>query len=191
MASKDTKLQVLKEKNITNPIRNVKQDLRKYLSKEEIDERLQEISNHKKKMFIRFLWMSGVRVTEAINLEKKDLDLQNYLMTVKWLKSRRWNERVVPIHPLLKNILELYVAPLKSTDKIFPYSRQHAWTICKKEMNCSPHQLRHSFAVHWLKNGSDIVTLHKILGHSKIQTTMEYLNIVPIDQGKELIKIPF
>jgi len=191
MEEKDTELQVLNKKNITISSRNVKQDLRKYLTKEEIDERLQRVKDHKKKMFFRFLWMSGVRVTEAINLEKKDLDLQNYLMTVKWLKSRKWNNRVAPIHPLLKNILEVYVASLNASDRIFPYTRQYAWKICKEEMKCSPHQLRHSFAVHWLKNKGDIVTLHKILGHSKIQTTMEYLRIVPIDQGKELIKIPF
>lgn len=57
--------------------------------------------------------------------------------------------------------------------------------------NGHPHQFRHSFAVNWLRNNGDIIILHRILGHTKIQTTMEYLKIVPTDQGKELLKINF
>jgi len=51
--------------------------------------------------------------------------------------------------------------------------------------------LRHSFAVNWLRCGGEIDVLHRILGHSKIQTTMEYLKIVPRDQGKALMGIDF
>jgi integrase/recombinase XerD len=184
-------IEVSSKGDLTNPIRFVKQDIRKYWIKEQIDSMLESINNHRHKMLIRFLWMSGVRITEAINLKKGDIDFNNYLMKVKWLKSRKWNERVLPIHPTLKNILEVYTAPLKESDLIFPISRQRAWQLTKKYLEGHPHQLRHSFAVHWLKSKGDITILHRILGHSKIQTTMEYLKIVPIDQGKELLKLEF
>lgn len=45
--------------------------------------------------------------------------------------------------------------------------------------------------LNWLRSGGDLVVLHKILGHAKIQTTMEYFNIVPTGQGKELVKVQF
>jgi len=186
-------LTVLKEQNITISIQkvNLKKDDKKYWSKKEIDEKLETIKDHKQKLFIKFLWMSGIRVTEAINIRKKDIDLNNYLLKVRWLKNRKWNDRILPLHPQLKNILEFYLAPYGENDLIFPFTRQRAWKIVKNNMDGHPHQLRHSFAVHWLRSGADIVMLQKVLGHSKIQTTMEYLRIVPIDQGEELIKIQF
>jgi integrase/recombinase XerD len=113
------------------------------------------------------------------------------MMKVKWLKSRKYHERIVPIHPELRNLLQLYTASMKADDKVFPMSRQRAWQLTKKYLNGNPHKIRHSFAVNWLKCEGDVYILHKILGHSKIQTTMVYLDIVPIDQGKELMKITF
>lgn len=95
------------------------------------------------------------------------------------------------MHPMLRDILQLYSAPAKQEDRIFPISRQRAWQIVKKYMDGNPHKLRHSFAVNWLRSGRDLVILHRMLGHTKVQTTMEYLKIVPIDQGKELMQVEF
>lgn len=179
------------DKNITKTARTVKKDHAKYWGREEINKRLNQMTNYKEVMLCRFLWMSGVRITEALSLQKKDIDFTNYMMKVKWLKSRKYNSRTVPLHPTLRNILAVYVAPINLEDRIFPITRQRAWTIVKKNFNGSPHQFRHSFAVNWLMSGGEIITLHNILGHSKVQTTMEYLKIVPVDQGKELLKINF
>jgi integrase/recombinase XerD len=178
-------------KDLTKRATGFKQDFRKYWSKELIQSRLEKVTNHKDKMLLMFLWMSGVRITEALGLNKQDFDFKNFVMRIKWLKNRKYNERMVPIHPRLKDILELYTAAMKQEESIFPYSRQRAWQIVQKWMGGYPHQFRHSFAVNWLQQGGDIVILHRILGHSKIQTTMEYLKIVPADQGKELLKINF
>jgi integrase len=112
-------------------------------------------------------------------------------MTVRWLKSKKYKNRVVPIHSRLLELLNLYTAGLKYEDRIFNITRQRAFQIIKQYLKVSPHKLRHSFAVNWLRCGGNIVTLHKILGHSKIQTTMIYLGIVPVDQGKELEKMVF
>jgi integrase len=182
---------VQNNKNLTKTSSRVKQDLPKYWDKEYINNRLESIIDNKNKMLIRFLWMSGVRISEALSLHKKDIDFKNYVMRIKWLKNRKYNERIVPIHPKLKDILEMYTAAMNLEDRIFPFTRQRAWQITTLWLDGNPHKLRHSFAVNWLRCNGDLVTLHRILGHSKIQTTMEYLKIVPIDQGKELIKINF
>lgn len=178
-------------KQLDKPINVTKRDFAKYWDKDYINDRINLIDKPSDRMFINFLWRTGVRVSEAVSLKKSDIDFQNFTMTVKWLKSRKYNYRIVPLHPTIKEILQVYTAGMKSDDRVFPFTRQNAWRITKKYLNGHPHQLRHSFAVNWLRCKGDIIILHKILGHSKIQTTMEYLKIVPIDQGKELIKIEF
>ena len=189
--SKDVTVVNLGNSDLTKSPRNVKSDIRKYWHKDELNRMIDQIKNARHQMLIRFLWMSGVRITEAVSLVKGNIDFQHYTMTLRWLKSRKYLQRVVPIHPNLRDLMQVYTAPMNEQDKVFPISRQRAWQVCKKHLNGHPHQLRHSFAVNWLNHGGDLVTLHRILGHSKVQTTMEYLKICPIDQGKELLKIKF
>lgn len=169
----------------------LQKSLPKYWDRDYVNDRLERIENHEHKMLFRFLWYSGVRITEAISLKKENIDFRDYMMTIRWQKSRKWENRVIPMHPELREVLQLYCAKLNLADKVFPISRQQAWSLCKKYFGGHPHQLRHSFAVNWLRNGGDVVILSRYLGHSHIRTTMEYLKIVPIDQGRELLKIQF
>lgn len=168
-----------------------KEELRHYWDRDEVNLLLDQVKNYKHKMFMQFLWLSGVRVTEAISIRKKDIDFKHYVIRVRWLKSRKYKERVLPMHPNLKSMLEMYTGPMTQETMVFPFTRQQAWQLVKKWTQGHPHKFRHSFAVNWLRCEGDIVILHRILGHSKIQTTMEYLKIVPMDQGKELMKIKF
>lgn len=189
--SENQKMVVLERQNLTIQAERVKSELPKYWDKEKVNQMIELVNNYQHKMLLTFLWYSGVRITEAISLRKQDIDFEHYTMQVRWLKSRKYQHRVVPIHPELRNLLQFYTASLKAEDRVFSITRQRAWQITRKCLNGHPHQLRHSFAVNWLRCDGDIVTLHRILGHSKIQTTMEYLKIVPNDLGKELIKISF
>lgn len=179
-------------KDLTIDVETVnKKEIPKYWDRDYINEKLEPIENYTHKMLLSFLWYSGVRITEAVSLKKNKIDFKNHVMTLRWLKSRKYKERNVPLHPHLRDMLQLYTSPMKSDSRVFPITRQRAWQLVKKYMNGNPHMFRHSFAVNWLRSEGDIVVLHLILGHSKIQTTMEYLKIVPMDQGKELIKIQF
>lgn len=180
-----------KDQDLTIHAESVKLELPQYWDRDEVNLLLDRVPNHEHQMLLRFLWMSGVRVTEAVSLRKIDIDIENYVMRVRWLKSRKYKERVVPLHPRLRDLLRLYTATLKAEDRVFPITRQRAWQVCQKNLGGKTHKLRHSFAVNWLRCGGDVVVLHRILGHSKIQTTMEYLKIVPVDQGKELLKVRF
>jgi integrase len=44
-------------------------------------------------------------------------------------------------------------------------------------VRCSPHTLRHTFATNFIRNGGDVFTLQKILGHADIQTCMVYVHM--------------
>jgi len=182
---------VPKDQDLTFRSQSVKKDLAKYWEREFINGCLDKISNGKHHMLFFLLWRSGIRISEAISLTKGDIDIENYTMTVKWLKSRKYHNRIVPLHPDLRNVLHTYTSTMKSSDMLFGFTRQRAWQLSKKYFGGNPHQMRHSFAVNWLRCKGELVMLHRILGHSKIQTTMEYLKIVPYDQGKELLKVNF
>lgn len=185
-------LEVLKSQDLTMSSINVNpRELPNYWTPEYINERINNIENSKHRMFMKLLWMTGIRVTESINIRKQDIDFTNYVITIRWLKQRKYYYRNIPLHPYLKDMLQMYCSTIKAEELLFPFSRQRAWQLVKKYLNGHPHQFRHSFAVNWLRNGADIITLSRMLGHSKIQTTMEYLKIVPLDQGKELMKVKF
>jgi integrase/recombinase XerD len=184
--------EVLKDKNLTINIQNVyKQKLRVYLTKEQINESLSKISNHKDKFFCMFLWMTGVRVTEAINVKKRDINLTEPFMVVRWQKNRKYEERVVPIHPQIKTMLQLYTGGLNMDDKVFPFSRIRAYYITKKWLGVSPHKIRHTFAINFRREGGTIEDLRTILGHKHLNTTGIYSSLTPYDTAKQLEKIKF
>lgn len=183
------------KKELTIDIAEVKKSvLKKYIDKNTINFRLQEVTNSKDRIFITFLWMTGTRVSEAINVKKQDIKWEDGFIRIKWLKNRKYYERLIPMHDQLKSLMWLYTSPIKAESIIFPFTRQNADRITKKWLGCSPHKLRHSFAVNFIKQSSTpsaLRILQKILGHSHIQTTMAYLDYVPMDQKEELNKISF
>jgi integrase/recombinase XerD len=93
---------------------------------------------------------------------------------------------------------------MKSSDKVFPlterqvrniiykYSPYHLEKRDEKEIkvyDVHPHTIRHSFAVHCLKNGINLRALQKILGHNSLTTTQIYLDIVGKDIKDDFNKV--
>lgn len=171
-----------------------KSSIRDYMYKEEIREVLGNMPPGKNKVLLTTMWMTGLRVSEVINIRKCDINFGHNIMTVRWLKNRKYNERIVPIKRELSNILQLYTMSFKWDQVLFPLTRQAVYKICKAHFNRKPHSLRHSFAVNFLsqcESPMGIVILKNLLGHSRIETTMEYLKIVPFDSAKALETIKY
>ena len=194
MDAKQYDIEVLEPKELTNHLGFVKQGVRKYLDKDEVNEALDRIKNPREKMLLSTMWMTGLRVSEVISIRKRDIDFKNRTMNVRWLKSRKYHDRIIPIKNELCQMLQLYSADMSLDERIFNCTRQWVYTIVQRNLQTGPHALRHSFAVNFLRQSDSphaLVTLKELLGHKKIQTTMEYLKIVPSDMARELEKVNF
>ena len=140
---------------------------------------------------LELMYSSGLRVSEAVNLQIREVDLDVGILTctgkgdktrrvpvgtsaVEWLKSylalRRRNEKI-EIQNLFVSSSGRQLTRQLIHSLIKAYSKQ-----CGLE-NVSPHTLRHSFATHLVQNRADIRSVQQMLGHADISTTQIYTHI--------------
>jgi len=129
---------------------------------------------------ILFLYATGVRVSEAVNAQREDL--QNNWLKVRFAKGEK--ERMVPIAKVAQLALELYLRDRRDSEpnlflnyKKKPLSRISIFKITKKYLGVSPHVLRHSYASSLIIGGADLRVVQELLGHSSLLTTQIYTHI--------------
>lgn len=141
---------------------------------------------------LELLYASGIRVSELMSLNMKDIDLK--LGFLKCCSSDK--SRIIPIGKMAKEALALYIETYRErlskgeNDALFlnyygnRLSRQGFWKIIKTHCkdaelttSVTPHTLRHSFASHLIQNGADIKSVQELLGHSDISTTQMYVTL--------------
>lgn len=159
--------------------------------------------------FFSLLASTGLRLSEACRLDRRDVDLSKGLLTIRVSKFRK--SRLVPLHPTSVQGLTGYVtrrdafrdAPRSefffrtdqapalqraAVEKTFSRVRNRlGWTSHSRARRPRIHDLRHSFAVRrllrWYEEGVDvdrkILALATYLGHAKVTDTYWYLSAVP------------
>ena len=160
--------------------------LSKYLTKTKIDEMLERARNDNKRnhLILLTLWRTGIRNSELVNLRKGDIKFEENRIVIHQGKGNK--DRWIPLDKDLRTLLEYHTADMNLDDRIFPISTVQVRNIVHKYQGneyVKPHTFRHSFAVHCLKSGMNIRSLQKILGHSDLNTTAVYLDLV----GKDII----
>ncbi len=165
-------------------------ELPAYFTREEVDRILGQVEG-RDKLFLSLLWQTGLRVSEALALEVKDIDFYSKTLKVKSLKKQRPEVRIIPLKGDFLGQLGAYIGheKLSGTDKLFPITRQRAFQIvnqacCKAGIyrdRAHPHTFRHSFAVHCVLSGVPLPVLKKWLGHSSISRTMIYCQVLASD----------
>lgn len=138
------------------------------------------------KLIFEFLYGTGLRANELLQIEINDLDF--YKNRVKVL-GKRDKERIVPLHSVLVLQLKKYLNNRKEQQNpnLFILKEgaslkyQQLYTIVKKylEVNTtagkkSPHILRHSFATNLLENGAALNDIKELLGHANLSATQIY-----------------
>ena len=146
------------------------------------------------KAMLEVMYATGIRVTELIDLDVDDVNLE--LGIIKCSGQRK--SRSIPLYPGALKALTVYLNDVRSTMIANPaeqalfvnvggsrMSRQGFWKILKHyqetariEKEITPHTLRHSFAVHLLENGADLGSLQELMGHSDISSTQMYTHMV-------------
>ena len=159
------------------------------LSREEIRKLIDNTENLKHKLLIELLYSSGLRLSECINLQYSNLDLNDGIGWVRLGKGAK--DRIFIISELFRKDLLAYMEKTGANGKgyIFsvngrkmsPRGLQHAIKVSTEragiEKSVHVHTLRHSFATHLLENGVDIRKIQKLLGHSNLQTTQIYTQV--------------
>ncbi len=146
------------------------------------------------KAMLELLYATGIKVSELIELEVSDLNLQIGILNLKKAK----NERIIPIYPAAVKTLQTYIFNVRpaiindlNDDRLFTnmsgesLSRQGFWKIVKFyaqkaniDKDITPHTLRHSFAAHLLENGANLKDIKDMLGHADISTTQVYAQLM-------------
>ena len=165
-------------------------ELPAYFTRDEVDKILSQVKG-RDRLLLSLLWQTGVRISEALAIEVKDVDFYSKTLKVKSLKKQRPQIRTIPINGELTGILGSYIAHegLRGGDKLFDVTRQRAYQIvggaCYKagidRERSHPHTFRHSFAVHCVLNQVPAPILKRWLGHSSISRTMIYCQVLAQD----------
>ncbi len=169
-----------------------------YLTVEEVDKLLdieiKDAFSARNKSLLELLYATGLRISELINLEFKNIDLNECIVRIMGKGSK---ERIVPINDLAIKYLKIYVKDyrhklVKTEQNNYVYlnnhgkkmTRQGVFKMIKKrtletgiKKDVSPHTLRHSIATHMLENGADLRIIQEFLGHENIGTTQIYTHL--------------
>ena len=153
-----------------------------------------ELKGCRDKAMLELLYATGIRVSEMVDLDLSDLNLQVGILYCRGSK----NERIVPIYPEAIRTLADYldrVRPIMVADPaeqaLFTnmngqrLTRQGFWKIIKYytkkagiEKDITPHTLRHSFAALLLENGAQLKVIQEMMGHADISSTQVYAQIM-------------
>ncbi len=152
-----------------------------------------DAKGYRDKAMLEVMYATGIRVTELIDLDVDDVNLE--MGVVKCSGSKK--SRMIPLYPAALKALSDYLldvrASMAAPDETALFvniggirmSRQGFWKILKYyqgtahiEKEITPHTLRHSFAVHLLENGADVGAVQELMGHSDISSTQMYTQLI-------------
>ena len=136
------------------------------------------------------LYGSGLRISEALSLKKKEAPNSDWLR----VKGKGNKYRDVPLLPIIcegvKEYLDLCPYDVKENEPLFlgkrggelsPRIIQRRVENLRYELglpsHTTPHALRHAFATHLLSGGADLRAIQQLLGHSSLSTTQRYTDV--------------
>ncbi len=160
------------------------------LSKEEIRKLIDSIKNFKHQLMICFMYSSGLRVSELINIKVKDLNSEKNFGFVR--NGKGGKDRLITLSNNLIPAIRKLISDekLENEDYLFQSNRRRKYSIrtiqkivgksskmCGIKRKIHPHTLRHSFATHLIENDYDVTNVQALLGHKSPETTLIYTHI--------------
>lgn len=161
------------------------------LGENEITRLFNTITNLKHKAILFTAYSAGMRISEVVNLQLKDIISDR--MQIKITAAKGKKDRYVNLSPVLLDVLRNYIKKAEPRPKVYlfegetqgePYSSRSAQKVFQRARDAAGirkditfHSLRHSFATHLLEKGIDIRYIKDILGHFDIKTTQRYTHV--------------
>jgi len=162
------------------------------LSQEEVIEVIRVTKNLKHRAIIALIYSCGLRISELIKLELKNIDINRRQLFIQNGKGRK--DRYVILADSLLPLLQNYFSTYNPTCYFVeggickPYSESSIRKFLHKstklasiQKNVTPHTLRHSYATHLLENGIGLRHIQELLGHERPETTMIYTHVAKKD----------
>ena len=149
-----------------------------------------------------FLFSTGLRQRSLIHLQIRDVDLYNAVVNVKVTKNRK--PLIIPLNRAMMEILKEFLRYRQCENKeayLFcnaygeqlrkstHYAMMSAYNKARGVDTTGIHRYRHTFAKQWILNGGSVVSLSKILGHSNLKITENYLNLLVTDLAKQVEEV--
>ena len=147
------------------------------------------------RVMMELLYSSGLRLSELVGLNRKNLDLENCILTI-FGKGKK--TRLTPITETAKNFLMTYLNHpergliVQDEEAVFlnrfgkritarSVDRNFAQYLLQSGLSekITPHTIRHTIATHWLEKGMDLKTIQLLLGHKCLSTTTIYTHVSP------------
>ena len=161
-----------------------------FIEEDKIEELLNNIEFEKgflgerNKLIIEMFYVTGIRLSELINIKIESIDFKNNLVKVL---GKRNKERLIPLSLYMANRLKDFINNYHLENFLFSnldgkklYTKL-VYRVVKKYIGRissvnkkSPHILRHTFATHMLNNGADINAIKELLGHANLSATQVY-----------------
>jgi len=130
---------------------------------------------------------TGLRLNECLQLEVKDVDLDNFLVTVQRGKGNR--QRRVPISGIGRKVLYRQISQGGNPVRRFLFETANGTAVTQRNadrdlkyigrkvrLDLHWHLLRHTFGTLFIRNGGNVADLQRIMGHRAITTTMLYVH---------------
>ncbi|MCS4201421.1 tyrosine-type recombinase/integrase [Salinibacter ruber] len=165
------------------------------LSREEVRQLFAALSPGPNRLIAHLLYGSGLRLSEALRLRVKELDVGTSRLHVrngvggvslpdaiaeKYPNAKtewRW-QYVFPSTTLSEDPRSGAVCRHHRSDSAVQRAVKKAADATDIEKRATCHTLRHSFATHRLQDGTDVRTIQKLLGHKQLRTTMQYVHVL-------------
>ena len=150
-------------------------------------------------VMVNFLLSTGVRQNSLINIRINDVDFETDTIHVNVTKNRK--PLLIPMNKDIRRVLEEYLKYRQATDlNDYLFCNEYGFKLVKSTLYHSMyeynkrrgvektglHRYRHTFAKKWVLMGGNVVTLQKILGHSSLEITQNYLNLLVCDIRNEV-----
>lgn len=153
---------------------------------EACDKNRNSVNKARNKLIVSLLFSSGIRVSELCSLDRDSIYERQFTVIGKGRKPRlcvtdkRTEELLAEYlklrndsnHALLVSFTNCKRMDAKAVQEVFRHVRKRAGLE-----NVHPHTMRHTLATDLMRNGMHIYTLSRILGHSSIATTQQYLHL--------------